>query len=74
MKIVLRDMKSILEFTHLAEQFQEDIDVTDGHYIVSGKSIMGLCALAPADVLTATILKDDKTEFNAVMARFSAKD
>jgi phosphotransferase system HPr-like phosphotransfer protein len=74
MKVVLKDMKTILEFVHLAEQFQEDIDVTDGHYIVSGKSILGLCALASAEVLTATIMKDDKTEFNAVMARFSAAD
>ena len=42
MKIKITDINEALRFSRIAEKFDEDVDVTDGKYIVDGKSHVGL--------------------------------
>lgn len=59
MKIRINDINDVLKFTRICEKFKEDIDVTDGHFIVNGKSQMGVVAISTSKELDATILTDD---------------
>lgn len=59
MKIRINDINDVLKFTRICEKFKEDIDVTDGHFIVNGKSQMGVVAISTSKELDATILTND---------------
>ena len=42
MKVKIDGVNEALKFSRIAEKFFENVDVTDGHYVVDGKSHMGL--------------------------------
>lgn len=60
MRIKIKDVNDALKFSRIAEKFNEDIDVTDGRYIVDGKSHMGLLMIyATGNPLEAKIVTED---------------
>lgn len=60
MRIKINDVNEALKFSRIAEKFSEDIDVTDGRYIVNGKSHVGLLMIiASGKPLDAKIITED---------------
>ena len=64
MRIRINGINDALKFTRIAEKFNDDVDVTDGKYIVNGKSQMGLLMIcAEGTPLEAKIGTEDMLEF-----------
>lgn len=60
MKIKIDGINEALKFSRIAETFPENIDVTDGHYIVDGKSHIGLLMICTnGNPLEAKIITDN---------------
>lgn len=55
MKIRIKDINDVLSFSRICQKFDENIDVTDGHFIVDGKSQMGVISISTSPNLEATI-------------------
>lgn len=71
--IILHTISRVKNFVRIVEEFESDIDVGCGRYVVSAKSIMGLFSLNLLEPLTATIITDDQNEievFQNVMEDF----
>ena len=65
MKIVIKDINDVLKFTRICQKFDDNIDVTDGHFIVDGKSQMGVVSICTSPDLDAKILTDDVIQWGA---------
>ena len=59
-KIRLSSIEDVRNFVELVRQFEGDIDLSSGRYVVDAKSIMGIFSLDLAKPLTVVI--HDKTE------------
>ena len=60
MKIRINSVNEALKFARIAEGFDEDIDITDGRYIINGKSQMGILMICANNTpLDVTIDTDD---------------
>ena len=60
MKIKIDGINEALKFARIAEKFSADVDITDGKYIVDGKSQMGILMIcAEKKPLEASIHTDD---------------
>jgi len=76
LRVKFENMKEIAQFVRLCEQFSEEIDVTDGRYIVNGKSIMGVSMISVSPNINATIITDNENkvaEFEEVLSPFDAR-
>ncbi len=65
MKIKINGVNEALKFSRIADRFDEDIDVTDGHFIVDGKSHVGLLMICTKPNLEAKIITDDMGKWAA---------
>lgn len=66
MKVKIDGINEALRFSRIAEKFSEDVDVTDGRYIVDGKSHMGLVMICSSgNPLEVKIVTDDMIKWAA---------
>lgn len=66
MKVKINSINEALKFSRIAEKFDENVDVTDGHYVVDGKSHMGLVMIcANGNPLEVKIVTDDMSRWAA---------
>ena len=64
MRVKIDGINDALKFSRIADGFADDVDVTDGRYIVNGKSQMGLIMIcAEGKPLEANILTEDTLEY-----------
>lgn len=71
--VSLNTISKVKKFTNIANSFDCEIDVLQGRYIVSGKSIMGIFSLNLTNTATVEIESDDEKEidrFIKVMEEF----
>lgn len=77
MEIKIKNINEALNFSHIAETFKEDVEVTDGRYIVDGKSNMGLLMIyASNKPLEVKIITNDitkQTDFYKAIHNFIVK-
>ena len=69
----LNTISKVKKFTNIANSFDCEIDVLQGRYIVSGRSIMGIFSLNLTNTVTVEIENDDEKEidrFIKVMEEF----
>ena len=60
MKVKIDGVNEALKFSRIAEKFDEDVDVSDGHYVVDGKSHMGLVMIcSTGNPLEVKIVTED---------------
>lgn len=57
--ISLNTIDKVKKFTKITNSFNCEIDVLQGRYIVSGRSIMGIFSLNLTDTVTVEIESDD---------------
>lgn len=65
MRIKIDGVNEALKFSRIAERFDADIDVTDGHFVVDGKSHVGLLMICTSPNIEAKILTDDMSVWAA---------
>ena len=53
-KIRLRSIEDVRNFVELVRQFEGDIDLSSGRYVVDAKSIMGIFSLDLMNPITLT--------------------
>lgn len=71
--IRINEIDKMKSFIKDAESFMSDIDVIKGHYVIDGKSVMGLFSLDLSDNIVVRINSDDEVEisrFNEVMTKY----
>lgn len=69
----LNNIERAKRFVNVAIEFDSDIDILFGRYVIDAKSIMGVFSLNLLDKLIVEIHSDDETEikkFNEVMKQF----
>lgn len=62
--VSLNTIDKVKKFTKITNSFNCEIDVLQGRYIVSGRSIMGIFSLNLTDTVTVEIESDDEKEIN----------
>ena len=71
--IILNAINKVKRFIQIVEEFESDIDVVSGKYIVDGKSILGLFSINLLEPLIVKIDSENELEienFNRVMEEF----
>lgn len=58
--IMLNDVENIRKLNNEASKYDFDIDVKNGKYMVSAKSILGIMGIASRDVMELRIETDSK--------------
>lgn len=62
--VSLNTISKVKKFTNIANDFDCEIDVLQGRYIVSGRSIMGIFSLNLTNTVTVEIESDDENEID----------
>lgn len=61
-KIKINSIKRVLQFVQTISQFDNEVDILSGHYIINGKSIMGIFSLNINEPLTIKIHGHNKKD------------
>lgn len=72
--VKINEINKLKSFVHDAESFMSDIDVIHGHYVIDGKSVMGLFSLDLSNEVLVKINSEDNNEiarFMYVMAKYA---
>ena len=67
--VSLNTINKVKKFTNIVNQFECDIDVLQGKYIVDGRSIMGIFSLNLTETVTVEIESDDKKEIDRFLKK-----
>lgn len=62
--VLLNTIERVKKFTDIASTFDCDVDVLQGRYIISGKSVIGVFSLNLTAPITVEIESDDEDEVN----------
>lgn len=77
MKIILNNMDDITCFVTGSEFYDGRVEVTQKHYRVNGRSLMGMCSLdttKPVDVTITTTDKEIERDFYNFIQKWSVKN
>lgn len=72
-QVRINTIEKVKRFSNITNEFNNEIEVLCGRYIIDGKSIMALFSINLLEPLTVRILTDDEEEietFNRVMEDF----
>jgi phosphotransferase system HPr-like phosphotransfer protein len=75
--IRINTIEKIKRLSNITVQFDSEIEVLSGRYIVDGKSIMALFSVDILEPMIARIISDNEEEiksFNRVMEEFKYED
>lgn len=61
-RIILNDINKIKQFVEDASSFASNIDIHKHHYVVDGKSLMGIISIDPSEPIDITINAIDSEE------------
>lgn len=71
-KISLTSIESVRDFVELVRQFEGDIDLSSGRYIVDAKSIMGIFSLDLMKPITLTAYSDNEANCDKLIESLKA--
>ena len=72
-KILLNEFNMVNKFSNVAQTFISDIDLSNGRYVVNGKSLLGIYSLNLSTPVIAEIYSNDEKElkkFEKAMEEF----
>ena len=58
-KVCLNSIEAVRNFVEVVRQFEGDIDLSSGRYVVDAKSIMGIFSLDLMNPITMTVHNDN---------------
>ena len=62
-KVCLNSIEAVRNFVEVVRQFEGDIDLSSGRYVVDAKSIMGIFALDTLSPITLVAHTNDASAF-----------
>ncbi len=71
--VLLKDRKQIEKFVQINKKLDCQVDVSDGHVYINGKSIIGLLALSLFDPIHVYLIGDDKN-ISRILDAYKAND
>ena len=63
MIIKLRTIEDVYQFVNIATQYGSNVDIKQQHYVVNGKSILGIFSLNLAEPVELNVHNDDYSKF-----------
>ena len=63
MIIKLRTIEDVYQFVNIATQFGSNVDIKQQHYVVDGKSILGIFSLNLTQPVELNVHNDDYSKF-----------
>ena len=72
-KVRLSSIEAVRDFVEVVRQFDGDIDLSSGRYIVDAKSIMGIFSLDLSKPIELTIHSDKTDDILATLAPYIVK-
>lgn len=72
-KILLNEFNMVNKFSSVAQTFISDVDLSNGRYVVNGKSLLGIYSLNLSTPVIAEIYSNDEKElkkFEEAMEEF----
>lgn len=72
-EIFLKSIIDVKNFVNIVNEYDFDIDLESGRYIVDAKSIMGIFSLDLSKPITMRIYADDVSEIEKKIAQFEKK-
>lgn len=67
--VALNTIGKVKKFTNIANSFDCEIDVLQGRYIISAKSLMGIFSLNLTETVTVEIESDDEKEIDRFLEK-----
>ncbi len=67
--VSLNTIEKVKKFTSIVNSFDCDVDVLQGRYIVSGKSLMGVFSLNLTETVTVEIESNDDKEIDRFLEK-----
>lgn len=67
--VLLNTIDKVKRFTTITNNFDCEIDVIQGKYIVDGRSIMGIFSLNLTETVTVEIESDDEKEIDRFLEK-----
>lgn len=72
-KIRFQSVSDVQEFVSLLQDFQGDVDITQGRMAVDAKSILGVCSLNLSEDMFMRVYMGDEEELIRRVGRFLVK-
>lgn len=72
-KIMLSSIVDVKNFVNFVNEFDFDIDLVSGRYVVDAKSIMGIFSLELSQPIIARVYTDDTSAFEKRLSDFIVK-
>ncbi|MGN1098292.1 MAG: HPr family phosphocarrier protein [Clostridia bacterium] len=72
-EIFLRTIIDVKNFVNAINNFEFDVDLVSGRYVVDAKSIMGIFSLDLSRPITLRVFSDDVEEFEKAISEFIFK-
>jgi phosphocarrier protein HPr len=70
LRLVLKTINDVKEFVRIVNNFDYEIDLTSGRYVVDAKSIMGIFSLDLTRPLDVEVRSDHCEDLQAELGRF----
>jgi phosphocarrier protein HPr len=71
MNILLKSINDVKDFVNIVNNFDFEIDLSSGRYIVDAKSIMGIFSLDLSKAIKVELHSEDTAEIEAKLKRFA---
>lgn len=72
-EIFLKSIIDVKNFVNIVNEYDFDIDLESGRYVVDAKSIMGIFSLDLSKPITMRVYADDPSEIEKKIAQFEKK-
>ena len=72
-EILLKSIIDVKNFVNIVNEFDFDIDLESGRYVVDAKSIMGIFSLDLSKPITMRIYAEDTSAIDPKLAQFERK-
>lgn len=73
-KVLLKSMDEIQEFNRIVSQYQYEIDMVSGRYVIDAKSLMGILSLDLSRPVTIQMQGTPDEEFLGRMKKFIVEE
>lgn len=72
-EIFLKSIIDVKNFVNIVNEYDFDIDLESGRYVVDAKSIMGIFSLDLSKPITMRVYADDPSEIEKKIVQFEKK-
>lgn len=72
-KVILTSIEDVKTLVEIVNDFEFDVDMVSGRYVVDAKSLMGIFSLDLAKPVTMRVYAEDTEKFEDALKKFIVK-